>query len=64
VEVLGSLEETREMELYTGADEIQIQVRMRGIMHIDCAATVPHIESQMQILKAPFYNPLTEKSMI
>jgi hypothetical protein len=31
VEVLGSLEETREMELYTGADEIQIQVRMRGI---------------------------------
>jgi hypothetical protein len=30
VEVLGSLEETREMELYTGADEIQIQVRIRG----------------------------------
>ena len=26
VEVLGSLEETREMELYTGGDEIQIQV--------------------------------------
>ncbi len=33
---MGSLEETREMELYTGADEIQIQVRMRGIMHTDC----------------------------
>jgi hypothetical protein len=29
VEVLGSLEETREMELYTGADEIQIQVLCR-----------------------------------
>jgi hypothetical protein len=27
--VLGSLEETREMELYTGGDEIQIQVTNR-----------------------------------
>ncbi len=33
------------MELYTGADEIQIQVRMRGIMHIDYTATVLYFQS-------------------
>ena len=39
VEVLGSLEETREMELYSGGDEIQIQVTLSPISTLYLGST-------------------------